>query len=80
MLRDTFEYVATHGPRFHDVTPTHFSSYPGFSWVQPCPGIGMYVHFSVLMLLALAVALGYYYRLAMSLFGLGLTYVFLVEQ
>ena len=40
----------------------------------------MYVHFSVLMLLALAVALGDYYRLAMSLFGLGLTYVFLVEQ
>ena len=57
MFLKTFEYVATHGPRFHYVTPTQLFSYPGFSWCQPWPRIGMYVDFSVLMLLALAVVL-----------------------
>lgn len=57
----------------------HFKYY-GFSWVEPWPGVGMYVHFGGLGLLCLLILLGMWYRAAMILFFLGFTYVFLLEQ
>jgi vitamin K-dependent gamma-carboxylase len=60
-------------PRFH-------FTYQYFDWVQPIPGIGMYLMFVVLILLGLAIAVGVYYRLASLLFAIGFTYFFLLEQ
>lgn len=60
-------------PRFH-------FTYQYFDWVQPIPGIGMYLMFVAFILLGLAVAVGFYYRLASLLFALGFTYFFLLEQ
>ena len=59
--------------------PLHFT-YPGFSWVRPLPGDGMYVFFAVMALLAAAVALGFAYRLSSILFSFGFTYWFLLEK
>ncbi len=57
----------------------HFTFY-GFDWVAPWPGVGMYVHFVVLGILAALLMVGLLYRVAAILFFLGFTYVFLLEQ
>jgi hypothetical protein len=51
--------------------PRWFFKYPGFSWVEPWPAWGMYVHYGVLAALALAIALGAFTRIALALFVAG---------
>lgn len=59
--------------------PRWFFKYPGFAWAQPWPVWGMYVHYAVLAVLALAIALGAYTRLALALFVAGFAYTQLVD-
>ncbi|HEY5926844.1 MAG TPA: HTTM domain-containing protein [Kofleriaceae bacterium] len=59
--------------------PKFFFTYPGFSWVQPWSVDGMYVHYSVLALLALAIMLGAWTRIACALFALGFAYTQLID-
>jgi len=59
--------------------PSWFFKYPGFSWVQPWSVAGMYVHYVVLAALALAIALGVFYRAAVILFTLGFAYTQLID-
>ncbi len=59
--------------------PFHFT-YPGFDWVHPWPGDGMYVHMAVLGVLAVFIAAGFFYRASATLFFLGFTYTFLLER
>lgn len=54
--------------------------YYGFEWVRVFPDPWMTIFFVVLLLLAVAITLGYRYRLATSLFFLGFTYLFLLEK
>ncbi len=54
--------------------------YYGFEWVQVFPDPWMTLFFAILLLLAIAITLGYRYRLACSLFFLGFTYLFLLEK
>ena len=60
--------------------PAHHLGYYGFGWVQAWPGWGMYLHFSLMGLAALGVALGYRYRLSVAAFFLLFTYAELIEQ
>ena len=62
------------------IAPEHHFTYSGFWWVQPWPGWGMYVHFALLGLAALGVALGYRYRLSIAAFFLLFTYVELLDK
>lgn len=62
------------------IEPTYYFTYPGFSWVRPWPGDGMYWHFGVMGVAAVCVALGLGYRLAMPVYALGISYVFLLDQ
>ncbi|MCA9690589.1 MAG: HTTM domain-containing protein [Myxococcales bacterium] len=59
--------------------PFHFT-YPGFSWVRPWPGDGLYLHFLAIVALSACVALGLCYRLAAALLFLAFTYVELLEK
>jgi len=59
--------------------PHWFFTYPGFGWVRPWPAWGMYVHYSVLGVLALAIATGTFYRVVTPLFTLGFLYTQLVD-
>jgi hypothetical protein len=54
--------------------------YLGLEWVQLLPSEWLYVHFGLIALLALLVALGLFYRLAIVCLTLSFSYVFLVEQ
>ncbi|MEQ8277244.1 MAG: HTTM domain-containing protein [Deltaproteobacteria bacterium] len=62
------------------VEPSFFFKYPGFEWVRVWGPTGLYLHHAVLAVLALCVALGLYYRFSIVAFGLGWTYVQLMDQ
>lgn len=62
------------------IKPSFYFTFYGFGWVRPWPGGLMYVHFAVLGVLALFVAAGFLYRASITLFFLGFTYVFLLDQ
>ncbi|MBA3393116.1 MAG: HTTM domain-containing protein [Deltaproteobacteria bacterium] len=59
--------------------PHFFFAYPGFDWVRPWPVWGMYLHYSVLAVLALAIALGAFHRIATLLFVIGFAYTQLID-
>lgn len=59
--------------------PLHFP-YPGFHWLEPLPGIGMYLVFAALAVLGLVVALGWKTRFTLPLLTLTYLYIFLLEQ
>lgn len=62
------------------VEPVVNFTYYGFSWVQPWPGRGMYVHFVVLGLAAACVMAGFLYRFAAPVLFVAFTYFFLLDQ
>ena len=62
------------------LAPAHHFTYPGFDWVQPWPGWGMYAHFAALGLLSIGIAAGYRWRWCAALFAIGFTYVELLDQ
>ena len=66
------------GPLYFE--PTHHFTYLGFGWLQPWPGWGMYIHFAVLGILSLGMAVGYRPRWCAALFCLGFTYVELLDR
>lgn len=80
MLWEAIRYFQ-HGwiPRYW-IEPTLHFTYYGFDWVRPWPGIGMYLHWAALGVLAVLIALGVGYRVSAALFFLGFTYAFLLEQ
>jgi vitamin K-dependent gamma-carboxylase len=59
--------------------PRFFFTYPGFDWVQPWSVAGMYVHYSVLAILALAICAGAWHRVACALFAIGFAYTQLID-
>ena len=61
------------------VEPSWFFTYPGFEWVRPWPGWGMYLHYAVLAALALAIATGAFYRIVTPLFTIGFAYTQLID-
>lgn len=59
--------------------PRWFFHYPGFDWVAPWPLWGMYVHYGALLVLAIAIALGAWFRIATTLFVIGFAYTQLLD-
>ena len=57
----------------------HFTFY-GFDWVRPWPGWGMYLHFGLMGLFALLLAVGLWTRLSVFCFGLLFTYAELLDK
>jgi len=62
------------------VEPAFHFAYPGFEWIRPWPDAFMHLHFVLLALLAVGVALGFFYRICITLFFLGFTFVELLDQ
>lgn len=60
--------------------PQHFFGYFGFGWVRPWPWPFMHVHFALMGLCALGIALGYRYRLSVVSFGLLFAYAHLIDK
>jgi hypothetical protein len=62
------------------VAPAFHFNYEGFDWVRPWPGPLMHLHFVLLAVAAIGVAAGFYYRICITIFFLGFTYVELIDQ
>jgi len=62
------------------IAPDFFFSYYGFEWVQPLGITGMYRLFYLTGFCALAIMLGFFYRLTSILFFLSFTYIELIDK
>ena len=62
------------------IEPTFHFTYYGFDWIRPWPGELMYVHFIGLGILAICILVGFKYRISTTLFFLGFTYIFLLDE
>ncbi|MCM8812115.1 MAG: HTTM domain-containing protein [Candidatus Omnitrophica bacterium] len=80
MLVEVVRYFRKGWIDSHFLNPDFHFTYPGFDWVKPWPGNGLYVHMAVLGVLALFIAVGLYYRVSTALFFIGFSYIFLLEQ
>ena len=61
------------------VAPTHHMKYMWFEWVHPLPDLGMHLHFILLGILAIGIAVGLFYRWCVALFCIGFLYVELLD-
>ncbi|MEZ4880306.1 MAG: HTTM domain-containing protein [Chitinophagales bacterium] len=62
------------------ITPTYFFSYYGFEWIKPLSPNLLYVFFGVMLLAALAVMLGFLYRLSALLLFITFSYIELIDR
>jgi len=77
---ECFGAIATGWVKANLIDPKFTFSYIGFEWLQPLPGYGMYVYFTLMGTLALLVMLGYRYRWSLSLFTLMWTGAYLMQK
>ena len=61
------------------INPKFHFSYSGFEWVKPLGNPGMYILFIVVIIAALLISLGLFYRIAAVIFFLGFTYIELID-
>lgn len=80
MLWEVLRYFSMGRIERYYIQPTFFFSYYGFDWIKPWPGQGMYIHFAVMGLLAIAITVGFFYRLSAALYFVAFTWVFLIDQ
>lgn len=80
MVWEVLRYTTKGWVADYYIEPDFQFKYIFFEWVEPWPGLGMYVHFAVLGVLGALIAVGLWTRLACALFFVGFGYVFLLEQ
>lgn len=62
------------------ITPQYYFSYWMAGWAQPWAGAGMYVHFGLMALAAACLCVGFYTRIAASIYFVLFTYVELIDR
>jgi vitamin K-dependent gamma-carboxylase len=80
LLVEMGRYLGSPAIQAYFIQPHFHFKYAGFGWVEPLQAAGMYAVFGALAVLAALIAAGALYRVAMPLFFLGFTYVFLLER
>jgi hypothetical protein len=80
MLVSLVRFVARGWVREFYITPRYFFAYYGFEWVRPLPGWAMYAVFGTLIVAAVLVALGAWYRVSIVTLFIGFTYVELIDK
>jgi hypothetical protein len=80
LLYDLYKYFAKSLIKSIYIDPPYHFAFFGFDFIRPLPGDGMYVLFGVLTICAVLITVGLFYRLAMTVFLLGFSYLFLIDQ
>ncbi|MBL8849340.1 MAG: HTTM domain-containing protein [Planctomycetaceae bacterium] len=75
-----FETLASTSLVADYIAPPMHLTYLGFDWVRPWPGVGMHVHFLVMLAAAVGVAVGLFYRASALLMLLTFAHAFLIER
>lgn len=63
---ETFGAIATGWVRSNFIVPEFTFSHIGMEWLQPLPGVGMYVYFAAMGCFSLMVMVGYKYRYSLG--------------
>lgn len=79
MVISTIRFIALGWIDVQYVKPTFHFTYYGFSWVQPLNEIGMYCVFGLMIVAAIGITIGFWYRLSAVLFFFLFTYVELLD-
>src|SRR5690349_24829506 len=61
------------------ISPSFHFSYAGLGWVKALGNPGMYILFLIVIVAALFIALGLFYRIAAVIFFTGFTYIELID-
>ncbi len=61
------------------VEPEFNFPFYGFEWIEPLPGIGMYILFIFLAIVSVGITLGYRFKTCLVLFIIGFGYVFMCD-
>jgi len=80
MLWEVSRYFKYGWIKQHFIESKYTFTYDGFSWITPWQGDGMYIHFYVLGILAIFIAIGFLYRISAIFFFIGFTYIFLLDK
>jgi vitamin K-dependent gamma-carboxylase len=80
MLLEVLRYFYYQSIEDYFIIPEFHFTYYGFEWIAPWKGIGMYTHFIALGISAFFLLIGFFYHFAATLFFLGFTYIFLLDQ
>ncbi len=80
LLWDVWRYYSNGWVERYYIQPDFYFKYYGFEWVQPWSGDGMYIHFAIMGICAFFILVGAFYRIAIVVFTLAFTYVFLLDQ
>jgi hypothetical protein len=62
------------------IQPKFFFPYEGFEWIKPLAGNGMYLVFAIMIVAAICILFGLFYRVATIIFFLLFTYVELLDK
>jgi len=79
MVISTIRFIALGWIDVQYVKPTFHFTYFGFSWIQPFNELGMYCIFGLMILSAIGITVGFWYRFSAILFFLLFTYVELLD-
>ncbi|TAE46252.1 MAG: HTTM domain-containing protein [Bacteroidetes bacterium] len=79
MLAGTLRFMSRGWVEDHYTRPRFHFSYFGFDWVEPLGTAGMYVVHGLMLLCAMGIILGFFYRISALLFALLFTYCELID-
>jgi len=75
-----FGAIATGWVRRPFIDPDFTFTFIGFEWLQPLPGVGMYVYFVILGICGFLVMIGYKYRWSIGIFTILWTCAYLMQK
>lgn len=76
----TWGFLLQGGVQSEYLTQRFHFTYLGFDWVHTLPTVAMHLLVVMFGLLAVCLLMGQFYRIAVSLFGVGYVYLFLLEK
>lgn len=80
MLYSTIRFISMGWVHIFYIMPKYLFPFEGFYWLKALPANGMYVVFMLMVLSALFVLLGFFYRISSIVFFLSFTYVELLDK
>jgi vitamin K-dependent gamma-carboxylase len=75
-----FGAIATGWVKRTFIDPDFTFTFIGFEWLQPLPGVGMYIYFVILGICGLLVMIGYKYRWSIGIFTVLWTSAYLMQK
>lgn len=80
MLISTIRFMLKGWVTAFYIKPTFHFTFYGFDWIKPLGQVGMYALFAVMIVAAICITIGLFYRAAAVAFFLSFTYVELIDK